>query len=574
MNSIFELDFSRWEILLLFFVPALISIGLFVYTLFFLSDSKTNFAFSMYVMVVGLWQLTEGFGRLSMSVDVAREWFTVSAVFVIFSTPFGLLFTLHFFNPELKIPKSVFISQFIPAILSSFVLITGSEHNTLEASPDVYWVLHPSATVVNYIIYTWISLDGLIMLAILWWNWNRQRKQQGVRKKYALLLAIGFTIPLFGGVVGEVLYPLIAHSTSLPVTIPLFTFFSIACLISILRHNMLDYSPKHQWEEIVEKLNEGIMIIDLTDRIMYTNKAFCKVLGYEMKEINGMLSGDLFKDMEGRSINDILLNEASLDCELMRKDGAHKWMVVSGSPYLDNQGKVIGAIGIFTNITNLKKAKEDIVMEKEKLKLAIDAGKMTTLEVDFFKNTLNLSDNAKHVLGVDMVPDQDFGIDQNIHPDDRQLVRDSMKRTLEGNLGELQFRFIRPDNGECIWLERRAEIVRDIYGNVTGLRGLLMDVTQRKMTESKLFQNTERLKAIFDNEPECVTVISLEGNFEDINPAGLYVLEVADMEEIRQQPIIGFIHPEDREIYQELHGKVSQGNQDTADFRVIGRKRY
>jgi PAS domain S-box-containing protein len=446
MQHLFDLDFSRWEILLLFLLPALINLGLFIYTVCCLSNNKINHYFSLFVLVVGLWQLTEGLTRLNVTAEGAAEWFSVSGVFALFMSPFGLLFTLNFIDSKRRVPQGViFLSQFIPAILASFVLITGSEANAVSPSDEWYWVLNTTHSFINYLIYIWISIDGLLIFLLLWWNWysNRQYKEGGI--KYALMVAIGFSIPFIGGSISEVVYPLVSNSNSLPITASLFTFFSIACLISIIQFNMLDYSPKHQWDQIVEKMSEGIIIVDKADRIMYANTAFCKFLGYELGALQGVFAGEFF--MEGQDIvfEDVWLNDESIHCQLKSKSGEGKWMVVSGSPYLDKKDRVIGTIGHFTNIDHLKKA------------------------------------------------------------------------------------------------------------------------------EARLFQNTERLKAIFDNEPECVMVVGINGHFQDVNPTGLDTLEVPDITQLAEQSIFDFIHADDLSLYRAMHEQVCAGENSSADFRIEGR---
>ncbi len=572
MHELFELDFSRWEIYFLFIGPALINLSLFIYSLFFLSSNRANYSFSLFVLVVGLWQLAEGLTRLNVTSEGASKWFAINSVFALFMTPFGLLFALDFFDWKSKVSQGViFISQFIPAILASVVLLLGFEGDTVSASPDWYWVINTSPSIVNYAIYLWISVDGLLMLILLWGSWVKQRRVKENKKKYALVLAIGFTIPFLGGIIAEVAIPVFANASSIPITAGLFTFFSVACLIAI-QYNMLDYSPKHQWDQIVKRMNEGILIIDNNDLIMYANHSFCEALGFTFDEIKGKPAGEFCLDLEPGGLQKILSGTSSVNCRLKLRNGEGKWMVASGSPYLNRKGVVIGTIGLFTNIDHLKKAEEIIRLEKEKLKLTIEAGKMATFEFNYEEKWARLSENAIRMLGVDpSMENTTAAINDYIHPDDREMVRIAMNNSLQGKVTDLQFRFDRPDTGERMWIERRGEIIRNSDGTITGMRGVLMDVTQGKLIENELFQSTAHLKAIYENEPECVKVVGITGDLIDMNPAGLAMIELENIDELSGIDLLTFIHPDDISIYYGLHDQVCKGKKGSADFRLIGK---
>ena len=73
---------------------------------------------------------------------------------------------------------------------------------------------------------------------------------------------------------------------------------------------------------------------------------------------------------------------------------------------------------------------------------------------------------------------------RDIHPDDVERVKQTVSESLERGLHHIEFRVVRPD-GQVRWLESRGQVIRDADGRSVGMRGVLMDVTERKDAEEE-----------------------------------------------------------------------------------------
>lgn len=106
----------------------------------------------------------------------------------------------------------------------------------------------------------------------------------------------------------------------------------------------------------------GLLEVDLNENIVYANDAFCSLSGYSKKELIGQNARALLLDQKddyqnvADENNDKRLEgESSVyEIRIRRKDGKQIWIMISGSPILDDQGKVIGSIGIHYDITEKK----------------------------------------------------------------------------------------------------------------------------------------------------------------------------------------------------------------------------
>ena len=88
--------------------------------------------------------------------------------------------------------------------------------------------------------------------------------------------------------------------------------------------------------------------------------------------------------------------------------------------------------------------------------------------------------------------------------------------------------------------------------------------------EKKLRQSEQRLRSIFEAEPECVKVMNQAGDLLEINAAGLAMLEVQNIEQIRQHTLLAFVHPAYRDAFQNLHQKVMTGGSGILEFEITG----
>src|ERR1022692_3430228 len=124
MKNLFDLDFSRWGSISITFVPAIINFGIFLYISFFLPRRRTNSSFSVFVFLLGMWQLADGFMRLSISAEAAYEWIKIEEVLLALLIPLGILFVLYFSEWYKKIPNNLtFPLLFLPTIISLFFII-------------------------------------------------------------------------------------------------------------------------------------------------------------------------------------------------------------------------------------------------------------------------------------------------------------------------------------------------------------------------------------------------------------------------------------------------------------------
>ena len=91
--------------------------------------------------------------------------------------------------------------------------------------------------------------------------------------------------------------------------------------------------------------------------------------------------------------------------------------------------------------------------------------------------------------------------------EDRDQVETSVARVLEtGEEGTLQARF-RTKDGRQIWVESHMTSICDEQGKVVGLRGVTMDITDRRQAESALQEKQAQLAGIISSAMDAIILI-------------------------------------------------------------------
>jgi len=185
--------------------------------------------------------------------------------------------------------------------------------------------------------------------------------------------------------------------------------------------------------------------------------------------------------------------------DLVHPDGTVVKLLSYCSPLLDEQGNVRGVLGAFVDITQRVVIETALRESKERLKLAVEAGKMVAWEWNPSANTIIISSNFPEIYGLPEIRSAEQGFSL-IHPDDRTRHQMTVETTVAtGNNYQSEFRCIRPDNGAIIWLEERSQAILNSDGSLQKLIGITIDVTERKQAEEDLRRNRERLAFVLDN---------------------------------------------------------------------------
>ncbi|PSL48052.1 PAS domain S-box-containing protein [Chitinophaga niastensis] len=155
---------------------------------------------------------------------------------------------------------------------------------------------------------------------------------------------------------------------------------SIWQAIDITRRHHVQEEIKRNEEKfrvILNNLNAAMCETDVNGNITRVYESFCRLSGYNEKELIGKNITDVFVPEENRKFARALrkrrLDEnvpLVYDMEIVLKDGSRRWVLASSANVYDRNGHITGGAGIHMDITGQKKLQKEL---EEARKLAEEA---------------------------------------------------------------------------------------------------------------------------------------------------------------------------------------------------------
>lgn len=163
-----------------------------------------------------------------------------------------------------------------------------------------------------------------------------------------------------------------------------------------------------------------------------------------------------------------------------------KWIRASGRAVTSAAGEVIRFDGVTIDVTERVRVQEELRVGEERLRLAVETGRLGVWEVDLSTRQMACSATCKAIFG--RPPDDPFSYDDlwaSVHPDDVERVQVAVNRSIEQNAEfDTEYRNIWPD-GTTHWVLARGRPSYDGQGTPRQMVGVTLDITDRKCDEDR-----------------------------------------------------------------------------------------
>jgi PAS domain S-box-containing protein len=129
---------------------------------------------------------------------------------------------------------------------------------------------------------------------------------------------------------------------------------------------------EEKYRNIIANMKMSLVETDTEDIVTYVNQEFLEMTGYSMEEIIGrrsvdMLVADDYRDTVRNKL--IIRKEGISDIYTMQvrlRNGELRWWLTSGGPNFNDNGELIGTIGISVDITEQKRLEEELKISRQK----------------------------------------------------------------------------------------------------------------------------------------------------------------------------------------------------------------
>ena len=174
---------------------------------------------------------------------------------------------------------------------------------------------------------------------------------------------------------------------------------------------------------------------------------------------------------------------------------------------IDEDDGIGGVLVVCRDVTKEYLAAEALREREAELARVQQIGRIGGLEVDLrtgFRNRRSPEYLLIHGLPPDAANETHEDWVRRIHPEDREATEKKFRDAVAGKVREytVQYRIIRPSDGETRWISVKSTIERDEQGKAIRLVGAHTDVTEQVMADQALRQSEERFRKLADQLAE------------------------------------------------------------------------
>jgi PAS domain S-box-containing protein len=251
---------------------------------------------------------------------------------------------------------------------------------------------------------------------------------------------------------------------------------------------------------IVESSEDAIISKSLDAIIVSWNAGAQHTFGYTEQEAVGqpitILIPSELREEENNILERLRTGEHIDHYETVRvaKAGNKINVSLSMSPIKDSTGRIVGFCKIARDITERKLAEEVLRENEQRLRLAMQAGRMYAYDWDVRTDVVvRSSEHVTFLSLTDPLGSHPKQFVDKIHPDDRPKFFAAIARlTPESPTGEVTYRAL-ASGGTLVWLKSNGRGFFDREGKLLRVIGMVADITDVKRGEEALAGMTRKL---------------------------------------------------------------------------------
>jgi len=291
-----------------------------------------------------------------------------------------------------------------------------------------------------------------------------------------------------------------------------------------------------RWRTMIETSAAWIWETDADIRHTYTNAFVTRCLGYEPTEFLSLDTLDLIhpddRGLVKRLVQNAITRKEGWFDQVLRwrhKDGSWKYIESSGSALVDEQGSFAGLYGVDRDITEQKRAVENLRRSEEKYRDLFENAIDAICIIDRDQNYLDVNRRAIELFGYSREEFLSMNVRDMLPPGQIARSEKEFAKLTESGAYEKFTGQARKKDGSYIDIEVSSSAIVE-QGQVIGSRDIIRDITERRTAEALLRDSESRMRSIVESIPVGMHMYRLEPDgrliFTGANPAADRILGV------------------------------------------------
>ena len=279
------------------------------------------------------------------------------------------------------------------------------------------------------------------------------------------------------------------------------------------------------------------------------------------------------RDVILKEVNHTVKNRILYDYEkkIAGSDGVTRHVVTKGRVTYDNKGEPVRIMGTIQDVTDLKKAMNELYESNRKFSTLIDnlPGIVYRCKNDRNWSMKFISDGCYAITGYK--PEQFYNSDEVswgkiILPQDRDRVWGAIRRaTLKKMPYGISYRILTA-NQDIKWIWEQGVGVPDINGQLYMLEGFMQDITKQNQIIEELKRERETTQRYLDTAASILLVINKEGKVISINRKGCEILGYPLNEIVGKNWFDHFIPERNKKVVSEVFNELMSGKIKPVEF--------
>jgi PAS domain S-box-containing protein len=257
---------------------------------------------------------------------------------------------------------------------------------------------------------------------------------------------------------------------------------------------------EEKYRAIFETFDDLYYKTDMQGIIQVLSPSCLKLTGYDPAGLIGHTVLELYPDPEQRQqlIEELLLNGSVHDYEiiLQNKDGVPRNVSVTSHVLRDAGGNPVAIEGVLHDVTDRKQMESALLASEEKYRTLADFLPIMVFETDregraTFANRLTYPTFG--ITAADIV--NGINILDHIVPEEREAAKQGVVELFRGReRGPHEYTLMKKDGSRFPAMIRSAAIHDWKSQSITGIRGVVIDLTEQKKQESALKEANSNLE--------------------------------------------------------------------------------
>ncbi|HEY4321537.1 MAG TPA: CheR family methyltransferase [Gemmatimonadales bacterium] len=255
-----------------------------------------------------------------------------------------------------------------------------------------------------------------------------------------------------------------------------------------------------RFQFLAESLPQKIFTADPSGALDYVNPRWTEFSGDPVNELLGtawraLLHPDDFARHAARW-REAMERQDRFEVEhrLRQRDGSYRWHLTRAECLRGSDGSTMMWLGSSTDIDDVKRAADDMEVNRGRLQIATETAELGVFEWDLGVDEPTWQNQQVYeIFGMaldDRAPSKQQFLAETLHPDDAELFQRQLRLAMERPHEKftVSCRIRRHDNGEWRWLEFAGRFAAGPDGQPERLVGVIADVSHRRRLEDDLRQ--------------------------------------------------------------------------------------